>query len=113
MASIKKLELVNVTARSNNVTGDVKSLEQNTRNFIGFIKTANLGAGTTVTGFIQHSPNQTDWFDLMSFTGLTTDDSELQFPTTSVLPFIRGTATIAGGADVSDVLIEIWFEPSK
>lgn len=65
---------------------------------VALIATKKSGSGNLdVT--IQHSPNELDWFDWMTFTQLVdASGSEELVPTRSHFPFMRTKRTIGGNA---------------
>jgi hypothetical protein len=118
MASSSRLSLVN-GALTATTTGDPVSLSGCSKKFVGYIYASAVGAGTTVTGKIQHSPDKTNWFDLVTFTALVAVGSELKpesaFATANmpVLPNIRSVVTLAGGALTTTVRIDLYFDEDR
>ena len=120
MAAIGKKVLLDGTALTATKTGDAVSMPNNADQLIAFIKTANTHASTTVAGKVQHSPNGTDWFDLVTFTSIVgTDTSEVKLPVIDTVTVdkclvqVRGVATLSGATQESDVTIELYFDPKK
>lgn len=110
MASTAKQTLIDsqaITAAS--TTGTTFGMPGRSDYHVGFLKATSVNAATTVTAKIQHSPNGTDWFDLVTFTNIVgTAGSEVVNITAGVLPNIRGTVTLAGATKAATILVEIY-----
>lgn len=104
-----------LTAASN--TSTAQAAEVKFADFVGFIKTTATNGATTVTAKIQHSPNGSDWFDLVSFTALVgvngSEEKEVLIsgggsPRNSVFPQVRASVALAGATKASTVTIELY-----
>jgi len=107
MASGSKLELIN-EALTATKTGDAQSLGRS-NSFIGYI---NVSGNTgTVDGIIEHSPDKVNWYTLAPFTQIAaaTGDEIVQI-TASVLPNVRGVATLSANATVE---IRLHFDSDR
>lgn len=121
MAAIAKKVLLDGTSLTATTTSDPVVMSNNSDKLIGFIKTANQNAATTVAGKIQHSPNGDDWFDLLTFTNIVgaTPSSELKLPVIDSVTVdkcmlhVRAVATLSGATQASDVTIELYYDPNK
>lgn len=68
--------------------------------YVGFVKLKDYAGSGNVDVKIQHSPDGgTTWVDLVTFTALTADGSEVKdiAATSKVFPLIRGVITTAAG----------------
>lgn len=111
MATTSRLKLIDESL-TDDLTSTSKSLSQEHKNFLGFIKTTATNAATTVNGKIQHSPNGTDWFDVVSFTAIAgTNTSEVKTISGSLFANIRAVVTLAGATKASHVQLDLWFDP--
>jgi len=116
MASAYKVVLNEsaVVAASANTTA--KSLTSRLDSFVGFFKLSGRTAGD-YTVKIQHSPNGSDWFDVVSFTAPPSADgqnfSELKQITTNILGQVRANLVVANGPGDGTVLVELWYDEKK
>lgn len=108
------LKAENLTATA---TSEAFKLKNESSDFVAFIKTESTNGATTVDGKLQHSPNGSDWFDLISFTSIVGTDSQelIQINNSSlhVLPYVRSVATLSGGTQDSDVTIGLFYSLGK
>lgn len=114
MALLQSLVLVDTTAlAAASTTTTAVSLPPKSYHFLGRIKARNVNGATTVTGKIQHSPDNVVWYDAISFTPIVgANGDELVAPTLSNLFLnIRAVVTLAGTTKLSDVLLELYFDP--
>ncbi len=120
MASVAKKTLFNAQAVSGaSTTSSVLSLDGRTDNFIAFLNATALGAGTTLSAKIQHSPNNSNWFDLVSFTATNVvaaeskDQASFGVAFQNVYPNIRAIAALAGGTTTATLTVELYYDPTK
>jgi hypothetical protein len=112
MASTQKQNLVSKTAANADLTGSVSILPPKAGALIGVIKVSNIHAATTVSGKIQHSPDGTAWFDLLSFTAIAgAAGSEAKAVSSPVFERVRAVATVAGATQLADVTIDLYCDP--
>ena len=110
MASNAKQTLMDNETLSATTAGGSFNLVGRSQEHVAFIKAANVNGATTVTGFIEHSPNGVDWFTLASFAALVgTDGSEVVNISVGVLPQVRANVTLAGATQAADVTVDIYF----
>lgn len=112
MASISKKVLLN-----QNVTADtlssVVTLNARNKHFIGFLKISDFVSGQfDVT--IEHSPNGTDWFTLMTFTAaITSNKIDKVYPTDysffGCFGHVRANVNTTGATN-GDVLVELHYD---
>lgn len=108
-ASVDKKVFIN-EALTASKTSDAKSLDNRNRGFIGFIKATAVNVATTVDCVIQHSPNNTDWFDAVTFSSIVgAAGQEVVHPTINFLTYVRSVVTLAGAATAATVLVELHF----
>lgn len=120
MASSNRVNLIDpTTGLTATTTGAATSMGPRTKKFVGYVAVTALGAGTTLTPKIQHSPDGTNWFDLVSFTALVATGSELKYENnftvanSPVLSQVRGVCTFAGGTTTGTVRLDLWFDEDK
>lgn len=101
MASIEKRELLSADV-SGGATGSTFELDKE-NNFIGFLKVSAYTSGT-IDVRIQHSPNNSDWFDLVNFSDLVATGSEAVNITSNVFKYVRAVEL---GSGVGTVLCEL------
>lgn len=113
MASVARKSLIS-GAKTATVTGSSIALESGTSAFIGWINVSVCHAATTVTGKIQHSPDNSSWKDLASFAAIagTTGTEAIQI-TSNVFPYIRGVATLAGATQAATVEISFYYDKQR
>tara|TARA_R100001530_G_scaffold135172_1_gene111721 strand:+ start:210 stop:533 length:324 start_codon:yes stop_codon:yes gene_type:complete len=107
MASSAKEILLNQTI-AGAVNGSSKSLGTKGKEYLCSLVVSSYSSGT-VNSKIQHSPDGSNWADLVTFTGLVANGVDLQAPTVPVLGFVRAITT-SGNADVR---IDLNFSESK
>ena len=82
--------------------------------FIGFFKAASVDAATTVSAKIQHSPNNVEWYDLITFTDLVGASGDQHISvnsvTTHVFQHIRGVVELAGATLAATCTIQLFFD---
>lgn len=94
--------------------GTSLSINPQAKNFLGFLKATNVNAATTLDVVIEHSPNKTDWFEAAAFTQLVgTNGSEVKTLSDSLFVNVRASATLAGATQEADVLVQLWYDPTK
>lgn len=122
MASIGKLSLNNGSISGASTLTEPKSLGENSTQFVAYLKVTALGAGTTLTAKIQHSPNGDDWYDVASFaavpaasapTSEVIDWGDFTQPQMGLFPKIRGSLALAGGTTTGTVQLDLWFDPNR
>lgn len=114
MASVGHKNLLTQAALAAATTaGDTYGVLPKSNGFVGKLKVANAHAATTVTAKIQHSPNGTDWFDLMAFTATAAGAAadEIKVPTVPVLANLRAHVVLGGATKLADVTIDVYFDP--
>ena len=110
MSSVAKLVLLDETITASK-DGSGFSLQNYQIDFVGIIKITSYVAGTFV-GKIQHSVDGIDWFDLLTFSSLTSATQELKFPTTNVLGHVRAIVT-ASSTPNAHIFIALNYRTSK
>ena len=114
MASNQKKPLIAEAALAADKTGTSVALGSRSKSFIGWIKAANVHAATTITAKIQHSPDGTNWKDVVSFTNIvgaaSTEEKQI---TANVFGQVRGLVTLAGATKLADVYVDIWFDDDR
>lgn len=78
-------------------SGAATAMSDNLEGFGAVFKASTVtGTSPTYDMKIQHSHNGTDWFDLTTFTQVTTDGSEYKAITGDVMEYIRYDLTVGG-----------------
>lgn len=72
-----------------------------------------IGAGTSLVVKIQHSADNTNWFDLATFAAKTATGSELINVTVAVLPYLRSVHTFTGGTTTCTSTVDLWHGVEK
>lgn len=115
MASSNKFVLQTATALTAATTnGTSQNIPAKARKLLGHINVSACDPATTVTGKIQHSPDQANWYDYISFTAIVgAAGAEGKGPSSSDAPcfqYLRATVTLAGATKSATVAIDLWFE---
>lgn len=115
MASSNKAALFAATAITATTTnGSPQNLPAKAKKLIGHINVSACHADTTVTGKIQHSPDQTNWYDYISFTAVVgAIGVEAKAPSTNDLACfqnVRATIALSGTTKSATVAIDLWYE---
>lgn len=103
---VNKEELLNATSLAT-VTGSTVTLRDNSDGFIATATAASVG-GTNPTFDlkIEHSHDDVDFYDLVSFTQITVDSTELKVIAANVMKFVRFDL-IVGGTDTPTADLEL------
>lgn len=119
MASSSKLILVN-EALTASQTSEVKSLGPRSKKFVAFLLVSAINAATTVAAKIQHSPDGSTWFDLVSFTNLVgvtgselKQESAFAVASSPVLGQVRSVVTLSGATQTATVRVDLCFDDDK
>lgn len=116
MASSINKTLFNAAALTATSTSEKQQIQAGDIDFIGVLVATDTHADTTVDAKIQHSHDGVTWFDLITFTQLTDNGSEVKqlstatLPKPAVLQFVRGVATLAGATQESTVTLHLYFD---
>jgi hypothetical protein len=115
MASSAQLTLQAATAITAATTNGVKqSLEPKSSDFIGWLHVSVCHADTTVAAKVQHSPDGTNWTDVISFTNIAgTTGFEPKAITVALLPYVRSVVTLSGTTKSATVKVELYYEPKR
>jgi hypothetical protein len=109
MASSAFVDLGTVSV-SGTTTGSAVVLEPHMTNFVGYLDVSALGAGTTCTVTIQHSPDGTNWFTLGAFTGAAATGKQIIQITANVLGHVRTTSTCAAGTTTATISCKLYYQ---
>lgn len=119
MASSSKLILVNEALTATN-TSATQSLGPRSKKFVAFLLVSVCHADTTVASKIQHSPDGSTWFDLVSFTNIvgTTGnevkhESAFTVASSAVLGQVRSVVTLSGTTKSATVRVDLCFDDDK
>lgn len=81
-------------------TGDaVTLLNSKSQHFVARITSTEDSGSATLTGRVDHSPDNVTWSTLLTFTAQTGtggEDVHINSINTAVFPYVRGVATISG-----------------
>jgi prephenate dehydratase len=116
MASTACKTFQNATAlTAASTTSAAQQLIQGDVSFIGVLVAASTHADTIVDAKIQHSHDGVTWFDLITFTQLTDNGSEVKQVNsdTNVLQFVRSIVALTGGTLASTVTLHLCYDRSK
>lgn len=114
MAANSKKVFLSSQALTASATSDPQTLSAKDKSFIGFLNVTDINAATTLNAKIQHSPDKSTWFDLVSFAALAgVTGNELKFPTTDVLGYVRSVVTLAGATQTATVTLELVYDADK
>jgi hypothetical protein len=90
-----------------------QTLSQNHKAFIGWIHVSANDGATTVSAKLQHSPDGTNWIDLVSFTNIVnTTGFEAKQITSNVFINVRAVVTLAGTPSAT-VKVQFWYDEDK
>ena len=110
MASLQKKELLNGIL-SNTANGLSKALNLYEKSFVGVIHAIDVDSATTIAGKIQHSDDNENWYDLVSFTSIAgAAGHEHKNISVNVLPYVRGVATLSGTTKLATVTILLFSD---
>lgn len=113
MSAAQKLVLLSNLAQTASYNGDARSLLPKAGRFIAQGLTANHTATQEVDFKIQHSPDGTNWHDLLLLPKVIAAGAVCgSVPNTeNVFPNVRGIATLATGGAV-DCYLDLYFDPT-
>lgn len=101
-----------LTAATNNGSG--VSLEPHSLAFVGWIKVPTINAATTVNAKIQHSPDNTNWTDVVSFTAIAgVVGYEVKQITVNLLSYVRSVVTLSGVTLSAQVEVVLYNDKYK
>ncbi len=113
MASVNR-KLIYSGSLSGNLSGsEPVSIENLDVDPLLFIAATAVGAATSLVVKVQHSPDGTNWYDLVSFTALTAAGAELKVPTTAVLGRLRISAAFTGGTTTATLAVTLHSRHEK
>ena len=118
MAAVARLKLIQ-SALTDSATGTSYSLGGRANSFAAWLNVSACHASTTVNAKLQHSPDGTNWIDLVSFTaiaGTTGTEAKYQASFTGagvVFPNVRAVVTLAGATKSATVLVALYFDDNK
>lgn len=95
-----------MTAATN--SGSALALAPSDDDFLAYIKCTAVNGATTVSGKIQHSPDGSDWIDLVAFADqVGSGSSEVKTVSGPVFKHIRGFVGLAGVTKAATVTMEL------
>lgn len=107
-AEIKKLFTDQAVDNTAAVNGKKVLAQLHEFDYVGFVKLADYAGIGNIDVKIQHSPDEGDtWVDLVSFTALSADGTEVKDITTKVFPLIRGVITTAAGVTAGTIDLRV------
>jgi hypothetical protein len=116
MAASNKLSLASGSLTATE-TGEAKSLPNGAKGFIAYLS-ATAVAISTLDVTIQHSPDKTNWYNVVSFTQLAAPGNEIKqhanftVANMNLFPNLRAVRTLGAGATVT-AEVSIWFEDDR
>lgn len=112
MASGQLANLYNAAITTDTTTnGDRAPLQPRVNAFIGWLQVSGFTAGT-FDAKIQHSPDGTNWVDLVTFTQATGNTTEAVNVTANVFHNVRAQIVSASSADAT-VKVQLWYDENK
>ena len=82
--------------------------------FIGFFKAASVHASTVVSAKIQHSPDASTWYDLLTFSDLNGVDGDQKMSVNAVedhvFQYVRGVIELAGATQEATCTLQLFFD---
>lgn len=75
------------------------------------IVSAASGTSPTLDAKVQHSPDGTNWFDLMTFTQATAATTECKSHTGPIFERVRAVGTIGGTTPQFSFTVDLWCDP--
>jgi hypothetical protein len=112
MASNSVITLVSTALTASN-TSEKQSISSSTDSFLGWIDVSVNDGATTVAAKLQHSPDGTNWVDLVAFTNVVnTTGTEVKAITGSVFGHVRSVVTLTGTPSAT-VKVQLWFDAHK
>lgn len=109
MAAVQKV-LIHSAAVSGTTNGSAVSLEGIQTDFVGFLDVSAIGAGTTATVKIERSPNGSDWFDWITFTGASAIGKQIKDATAPGLSYARMSVSFVGGTTTATILVSLHYD---
>jgi hypothetical protein len=98
-----------LTAATTNGTG--VSLGVGDTDFCTFINVSACNGATTVAAKIQHSPDNSNWVDLVSFTSIVgATGTECKDITVHVMPYVRSVVALSGVTKAATVSIHLFYD---
>lgn len=111
MASVHMIPLYPSTALTDNATGTAYSLEMKQVDFAGHVIASSVNAATTIASKIQHSPDGSNWYDLVSFTNIVgASGSEVKTISAPILSQVRAVITLSGATKAATVKISLFCD---
>jgi hypothetical protein len=106
MASVQKIDLYSASVTAN-ASGSAVSLDSLQTDFVAYLNVSALGAGTTATVKVERSPNGSDWFDWITFTGAAAVGKQIKDATAPGLSYARASVTFVGGATTATLAVTL------
>lgn len=119
MASVAKTVLASAQAFTGNGQTTGVSLGARTDKFVCYLDVSALGAATSLVVTLQHSPNGSDWFNVVPFTAAVATGKQVipQSGFTSanspLLPWVRASLVFTGGTTTATITCELYYDSSK
>lgn len=112
MASVLNEYLQETTALTADSTSKGFLLSGRTTDFIGTVVASSVNAATTIAAKIQHSHDNLNWFDLITFTNIVgvSGAQAVLAPTGGCLPFVRSVVVLTGATKSATVDIKLWYD---
>ena len=103
-AEVKKLFTAQAVDNTAAVNGKKTLTGLGEFDYIAFVKLTSYAGSGNVDVKIQHSPDEgTTWIDLVSFTALSANGTEVKDIDTKVFPLVRGVITTAAGVTAGSI----------
>jgi hypothetical protein len=110
MASVEKFRMISAKALTADFTTEGFALEASMDEICFWLLATGQHADTTLDVKVQHSPDKTNWKDLVSFTQQTdTGGSELKGITLPIMGFIRTVVALTGTTKAATVTVDLLF----
>ena len=114
MASVGRESLLEETLTATKI-GKSTSMDAGHIAFVVFQRATNFAGLTSIDVVIEHSPDGTNWFTLVTMPQMTGDDadiSQIDLTNVHVLPSVRANVTIVGAGSV-DLRVDLYHDTGK
>jgi len=106
MAAVQKIDVWSASVTGND-SGAALSLDALQTDFVAFVNVSALGAGTTAIIKLERSPNNSDWFEWISFKSVAAVGKQIKDATVPGLSYVRGSVSFAGGTTTATLAITL------
>jgi hypothetical protein len=106
-------EVLNATVTVT-ASGSAISMQDNSEGFIATIVATTVGGTTPTFDFkLQHSDDGSNWYDLETFTQITTDTTELKEISKNIMKNLRYDVVVGGTTPTADIVLNLNFNNKR